>query len=106
MAKGYVCSACNEGCRRGAQHNCDASCEACSAILSCIPDNARFPCYEYNRHFRNATCFENHKRLKISGNTVCEAKIRCRQCGTMLRRKSRVQQTFLLTVSEELGVRA
>ena len=55
MAKEYVCPACNEGCRRGAQHNCDAACEACSAIPSCISDNARFPCDECNRHFRNAS---------------------------------------------------
>lgn len=68
---------------RGAQHRCDASCEACSAIPPCIQGNARITCEECNRHFRNAACFDNHKRLKISGKTVCEAKKRCRQCGAV-----------------------
>ena len=27
-------------------------------------------------------CFENHKRLNISGNTVCEDNRQCRLCGT------------------------
>jgi hypothetical protein len=61
MAKRYVCPASNKGCRRGAQHRCEASCDACSAIPPCIQDNARIPCGECNRHFRKAVCFENHK---------------------------------------------
>jgi hypothetical protein len=32
-------------------------------------------------HFRSVTCYENHKRLKVSGKTV--AKRRCRECGAM-----------------------
>jgi hypothetical protein len=83
MAKGYVCPACNKGCRRGAQHKCDASCDACLAIPPCIQNNDSIPCDECNRHLRNAMCFENHKQLKISGKTVCETKRRCRECGVM-----------------------
>ena len=74
MAKGYVCPACNKGCRRGAQHKCDASCDACSVIHPCIQDNARIPCDECNRHFRKAACFENHKKNE---------NIRCRECGVV-----------------------
>jgi hypothetical protein len=29
-----------------------------------IQDNARISCDECNRHFRNVTCFDNHKQLK------------------------------------------
>jgi hypothetical protein len=83
MAKGYVCPACNKGCRRGAQHNSDASCDACSAIASCIQDSDRIPCDECNRHFRNAVYFENHKQLQLLGKTLCEAKKRCRECGVI-----------------------
>jgi hypothetical protein len=54
MAERYVCLACNKGCSRGAQHRCEASCDACSAIPPCIQNNARIPCDECNRHFRNA----------------------------------------------------
>lgn len=84
MAKRYVCPACNEGfcSSNGAQHECDASCDACSAILPCIQKNASIPCEECNRHFRNAACFENHKCLKISGKSVCEVKRR-RRCVAM-----------------------
>ena len=70
MTKRYVFPACNKGCKRGAQHRCDVSCDACTAIPLCTEDNARIPCEVCNRHFRNATCFENHKRLNISGKTV------------------------------------
>lgn len=83
MAKEYECPACNKGCTRGVQHKCDASCDACSAIPSCKQDNTRIPCDECNGHFRNSTRFENHKRLKVSGKTVCEARRRCRECGNM-----------------------
>jgi len=76
MAKRYVCPACNKGCERGVLHRCDAPYDACSAIPPCIQNNARFPCDECNRNFRNTACFENHKRLKISGKTVCEVKRR------------------------------
>jgi len=76
VAKRYVCPACNKRCRRGAQHRCDASCDACSAIPACIPGNARIPCDECNRHFMKAACFENHKYLKISGKTVREVERR------------------------------
>jgi hypothetical protein len=73
MAKCYVCPAFNKGCRRNAQHKCDAYCDACSTIPPCIQDNARIPYDECNRHFRDTVCFENHKQLKISGKAVCEA---------------------------------
>jgi hypothetical protein len=79
MAKRYVCPECNKCCERDAQHRCDASCDACSAIRHCIPDNARVPFDECKRHLRNTTYFENHKRFKISGKAVCEAKKRCRE---------------------------
>ena len=78
MARRYVCPAC----KNGVLHRCNASCDACSAIPLCIQDNARIPLDECNRYFRKATCFENHKRLKISGKTVCEVKRRC-ECGAV-----------------------
>jgi hypothetical protein len=31
MTKRYNCPACKKGCKTGAQHRCDASCDACSA---------------------------------------------------------------------------
>jgi hypothetical protein len=71
MAKRYMCPAGNKGCERGARHRCDASYDTCSAIPPCIQDSARIPCDECSRHFRNGTCFENHKRIKISGKSVC-----------------------------------
>jgi hypothetical protein len=37
------------------------------------------PCDERNRHFTNAVCFKNHKRLQISKNPECEAKESCRE---------------------------
>ena len=83
MAKRYVCPACNKGFRRGEQHRCDASCDACTVIPPCIQDNARIPCDECNSYFRNTVCFVNHKRLKVSGKTVCEVKKRCVYCGVM-----------------------
>jgi hypothetical protein len=83
MAKRYVCPACNKGCSSGEQHRCDASCDACTAIPPCIQENARIPCDECNRYFRNTACFENHKRLNVSGKSVCEAKRRCGECGAM-----------------------
>jgi hypothetical protein len=86
MARRYVCPACNRGCKRGAQHRCNATCDACTAIPSCIQDVARIPCDERNRYLHtyiNTTCFENHKRLTISGKTVCEVKKRCRESGVM-----------------------
>ena len=89
MAKGYVCPACNKGCRRGVEHKCDASCDACSGIPPCIQDSDSIPCGECSRHFRNVVRFENHKKLKISGKTVCETKKRCRECGVM---KGRVHE--------------
>jgi len=72
MAKQCLFPACNMGFSIGAQHRCFA----CSAIPSCIQENDRIPCDECNRHFRNAACFENHKRLKIPGKT-CEVKRWC-----------------------------
>ena len=59
--KGYVSPACNKSCRRGAGHKCDASCDACSAIPPASGTRPGSPYDECNRHFRNATCFENHK---------------------------------------------
>ena len=94
MAKRYVCPACNKGCERGAQHRCDGSCDACTAIPPYIQDNARINCDECNRKFRNAACFENHKQLKISGKTVCEAKRRCRECGVMKGRGHECNKQF------------
>jgi hypothetical protein len=58
------------------------------------------------RHFRNAAYFENHKQLKISGKTVCEAKKLCRECGVMEGRGLECKKTVLFTVSEEVGVGA
>ena len=83
MIKRYVYPAFNKGSESSAQHRCEASCEACSTIPPCVQGNARIPCDECNRHFRNAACLENHKSRKISGKTVCEAKKRCRRCGAM-----------------------
>ena len=94
MAKRYVCPACNKGCERGAQHKCDASCDACSAIPPCIQDSDSIHCGECNRNFRNAACFENHKQLKISGKTVCEVKKRFRECGVMKGRDHECNKRF------------
>jgi hypothetical protein len=82
MALRYVCPACNKGCESGAQHRCKESCDACTAIPPYIHDVARIHCDACNRYFRNATCFENHKRL-TSGKPVCEVKRRCRECGVV-----------------------
>jgi len=94
MAKRYVSPACKKGCERGAQNKCDASCDACSAISPCIQDSDSIPCGECNRNFRNATCFENHKQLKISGKTVCEVKKRFRECGVMKGRDHECNKRF------------
>jgi hypothetical protein len=83
MANVYVFHTCNEGCKRGAQQRCDASCDSHSAIPPCISDIARIPCHGCNWHFKDAACFGNYKPLKISGKTLYEAKRRCRQCGVM-----------------------
>jgi hypothetical protein len=83
VTRRYVCPACNKGCERGAQHRCNASCDACTAIPPCIQDVVRIPCDACNRYFRNTTCFENHKRLTISGKPVCEVKKRCLECGVV-----------------------
>lgn len=76
---------------------------ACSTIQPCIPDNARIPCDECNRHFRNATCFENHKRLKISKKPVCEAKKRCRKRDVISKKIHECYKRFC-SVFEEVGL--
>jgi hypothetical protein len=82
MAKGFVCPACKKGCRRGAQHRCDTSSDACSVLPPSIQDHARIPYDECNRYFRNAACVENHRHLKRSGRTLCEFQRKCRKCVT------------------------
>jgi hypothetical protein len=88
LAVGYVCPVCNEGCRSGVRHKCEMACDACSAVPPCVYDRsgARIACDRCNRHFRNAACFDNHRRLKISNKTVCEARRKCRDCGVMVDR--------------------
>ena len=98
MAKRYVCPVCNKGCKIGAQHRCDASCDARSVIPPCIQEYARNPCNECNRPFRNTECFENYRRLKISGKTVFEVKRRCCRCDA-LEVQSQVLQKVLFKLS-------
>ena len=93
-AKRYIWPACNKGWERGAQHRCDAPCDACSVILPYIQDNVMIPCDDCSRHFSNAVGFKNHKRLKISGKNLCEAKRRCRRCGAMEGRNHEFYKRF------------
>jgi len=71
MAKRSVCLACNKGCEKGALHWWGASCDAYSPIPPCIPDYTGIPCDEWNIYFRNAACFENHRRLHIYRSILC-----------------------------------
>jgi hypothetical protein len=62
MAKKYLCKACNKGCDSDVTHICDQTCSDCMASPPCISTGVRIPCDGYNRHFRNQTGFDNHKK--------------------------------------------
>jgi hypothetical protein len=101
MTRRYVCPACNKGCKRGERHSCEATCNSCTASPPCEWDHARIPCDICNRHFRNATCFANHKRIKISGQkTVCEAKRQCLTCGALISEGHECYKTYCSNCSK------
>jgi len=56
MAKKYVCKGCTKACRNDVTHVCDQTCPPCAYA------EVRIPCDDCHRHFRNPTCFANHKQ--------------------------------------------
>ena len=53
-------------------HTCDKTCSYCKASLPCVATGVRIPCADCDRHFRNQTCFANHKSLIGNKKPVCE----------------------------------
>ena len=85
MAKQYVCTACNKGCRRDVTHVCDQICSDCRQSPPCIFAGTRVPCAACNRHFRSQTCFDNHKKPPGGKKkTICERVRRCATCDEII----------------------
>jgi hypothetical protein len=75
VAKRYVSTACNKDCEHGVTHVCDHTCSDCMTRPPCVSTGTRIRCVACNRHFRSASCFENHKKRMMgsrSKKTVCE----------------------------------
>ena len=81
MAKKYVCKVCNKACTSDVTHVCDQTCSDCMACPPCAFAEVRIPCDDRHRHFRNPTCFANHKQCTSTKNSVCERKGCCEKCG-------------------------
>jgi hypothetical protein len=51
----------------------------------CVSTGTRIPCDACNRHFRSASCFENHKKRMMGWHrnkkTVCKLKRNCSVCN-------------------------
>jgi len=84
MAKRYVCTACNRGCKSDVLHICDEKCEACMSVPPCQFTGLRIPCEACNRNFRSQTYFDKHKTNRLRGKTVCERKRNCATCGGLI----------------------
>ena len=79
MARRYVCKACGKGCRRDVAHTFDQTCSPCMESPPCVATGARIPCADCGRHFRNRSCYANHKARLGNKKAVCE---RTRNCVT------------------------
>jgi len=81
MAKKYVCKGCNKACRSDVTHVCDQTCSDCTACTPCAFAEVRIPSDDCHRHFRNPTCFANHKQCTSTQKSVCERKWCCEKGG-------------------------
>jgi len=86
MARRYPCKTCNKICRSHLTHVCDQKCSDCMMRPSRSFEDIRIPCEEYNRHFRNQKCFNNHIRHTPKQRTVCKSKLCFGTCGVIATR--------------------
>ena len=103
MAKRYICLECNKWSSWGAQHRCDAPCDACSGIPFVSRTTLGSPAMSATdtlgmpRALRITNVSRNRTRLCV--------KPRNRVASVVFKReRSRVQQTILFAVSKEKGV--
>ena len=94
MAKMYACSACNKGCDRRVSHLFDRTCSDCMPSHPCASVGVRITCGECNRHFRNRSCYDNHKipqqvGSEKKGSTVCKQKKCCGKCAALITERKR-----------------
>ena len=81
MARRCVCNRCHKSRKSDVTHACDQKFSDCMACPPCAFSNVRIPCLECNRHFRNHTCFANHKQSTKLKRPVCERKRYSTTCG-------------------------
>jgi len=81
MAKKYVCKGCIKASTSDVTHVRDQTCSDCTACPPCAFAEDRIPCDDCHRHFRNPTCFANHKQCTSTKKSVCKRKWCCEKCG-------------------------
>ena len=80
FARNYYCHECKKAYNNWEDHLCPNTCK-CYGSRPICPELSWMRCNDCGRQFKSQHCFDQHKQRRGDRRSVCEAFIRCDECG-------------------------
>ena len=78
---GYYCEHCEKPFSHKERHHCEGTCSYCYRSNDKYLLGQQKHCSDCGRTFRNADCYDCHKRPNKTGRTICERVFVCKTCA-------------------------